>query len=157
DTGQIPNNAAVTINLSGRLDLNNQGEIIGPLTMNGGNVTTGTGTLQLNGNVTATSDANGNPARMIGTVELNLATRTFTVNDGVSAPEMVIDAEITGFFSEGLIKAGAGSLVRNNGAGVFPHYTGTTTVNAGTLRGNGNYSGSHVVNSGGILGGTGTV
>jgi autotransporter-associated beta strand protein len=156
--GQLPNNGAVTVNLSGHLDLNNQAEMIGPLTMNGGNVTTGTGTLQLNGNVTASSDPNGNPARMSGTVDLNLATRTFTVNDGVGAPEMVIDAEITGFFSEGLIKAGAGSLVRNNGAGVFPHYTGTTTVNAGTLRGNGNYSGSaHVVNSGGILGGTGTV
>src|SRR5262249_13565027 len=139
-----------------RLDLNDENETIGALTMNGGNVTTGTGRLFLNANVTATSDANGNPARMSGIVSLNGATRTFTVNDGVGAPEMIIDADIIGDVN-GLTKAGTGSLVRNNGTGAN-HYTGTTTVNAGTLRGNGNYSGStHVVNSGGILGGTGTV
>src|SRR5262249_17655444 len=126
NTGQIPNNAAVAVNLSGRLDLNDENETIGALTMNGGNVTTGTGRLFLNANVTATSDANGNPARMSGIVSLNGATRTFTVNDGVGAPEMIIDADIIGDVN-GLTKAGTGSLVRNNGTGAN-HYTGTTTV-----------------------------
>jgi autotransporter-associated beta strand protein len=49
---EIPDTAQVTVNLNGLLDLNNDNEIIGGLTMLGGTVSSGTGTLFENGNFT---------------------------------------------------------------------------------------------------------
>ena len=101
------------------------------LTMTGGTLTSD-GTVTLGGDVAATSDANG-PATIDGdgTLDLGTAARTFTVNDGPGADDLVVDAIIAGGF--GLTKAGTGKAVLNNDN----TYTGTTTLTAGTLIVNG--------------------
>ncbi len=150
---QIPDAALLTIATSGRLDLNGFIEMIGPLTMTGGSVTTGDGILILGGNVTTNAAAAA--AQISGNLRLGGGTRTFTVADGAAADDLVLAAVVSdGAAEAGLIKAGPGTLVlsANN------TYTGTTTVNAGTLLVNGQQAGSAVtVAAEGRLGGSGTV
>ena len=94
-------------------------------------VTTGSGTLTLGGDVT--SVATGNPTgsdTISGKLNLGNATRTFTVGDsGGNFAEMDVQAAISGS-GVGITKAGGGVLVLS-GANT---YTGATTVNAGLLR-----------------------
>jgi autotransporter-associated beta strand protein len=52
NANQIANAGNVTINCNSQLDLNNNSDTISSLTMAGGTVTTGTGTLVVNGNIT---------------------------------------------------------------------------------------------------------
>src|SRR5205085_1165352 len=83
-----------------------------------------------NGNVTATSTAKG-PATITGsgTLELNGATRTFTVNNGPQASDMVIANVIHGTGVEGLTKAGLGRLELD----AVEAYTGLTTITKGNV------------------------
>ena len=124
---QIESN--VTINSSGKLDLNNNNEILAAatLTMTAGNITTGTGILTLGGDVTG--NAHALSATISGNLSLGGVTRTFTIANGAAAADMQISAVISGTGAEGLIKAGAGTLVFSGGN----TYTGPTTVNAGVL------------------------
>jgi len=129
--GQIADTAAVTVNSTGHLDLGSKSDAIGNLTMTGGQVT-GTGTLTLNGEVTATSASATNPATISAALSLGTATRSVTVTQGPAAADLVIDGVISGGAGVGLTKAGAGTL---EFAGAQSNtYAGTTTVNAGTLR-----------------------
>src|SRR5439155_5456157 len=96
---QIANTAAVTVKSSGLLDLFGRSETIGPLTLTGGTVSTGTGTLTLGGNVTTT--ASSVMASIEGKLALG-ATRTFAVPIGSVAPDLSISAVISG--SGGLTK-----------------------------------------------------
>src|SRR5262249_39060433 len=126
--GQIAATAKVTVNGSGQLDLGGLSNAIAGLTMTGGKVT-GTGTLTLNGDVTATSASW--PASITGLnggfPNLGRAARTFTVNPGGSAEADLVLGETSA--PAGLIKEGAGTLlVREN------HGTVNARVNAGTLR-----------------------
>jgi fibronectin-binding autotransporter adhesin len=117
-------NKAVTINTDGLLDLNNFSDTIGALTMTGGSVSTGTGTLTLGGDVT------GNASSSSATISGNLAlggNRIFNIADGAAATDMLVSAVVSGAFN--ITKNGAGTLVFS-GANT---YTGTTTVNGGTL------------------------
>jgi autotransporter-associated beta strand protein len=62
---EIPDSGAVTVNLGGLLNLNNNAETIGSLTVAGGTVSSGTAMLTVNGNLTvpgssATAVINGN-------------------------------------------------------------------------------------------------
>jgi autotransporter-associated beta strand protein len=123
---QLQTTVPVTINTSGLLDLNGHTDDIGTLTMNAGRITTGTGTLVLFANVTATSDATG-IAFISGRVQLN-STRTFNVTSGGSfLPDLRIAANIIG--AGGITKAGNGEFA----LGGSNSYTGTTTVMAGGL------------------------
>lgn len=102
-----------------------------------------TGTFDLAGFNQTVGDLSGP-----GTVAIS--TGTFTAG---TANNRTFAGRFTG--SGAFIKQGSGllELTGNNAA-----YTGTTTVNAGTLAVNGDLSGSAVtVNAGGTLGGTGTV
>src|SRR5439155_18702510 len=80
--------APVTVNgtrLAGQgvLDLNNFSDTVASLTMLSGNVTTGTGTLTLGGNVTSIAvAAPTSPATITGNLSLGPVTRTFTVGLG---------------------------------------------------------------------------
>lgn len=132
NSNQMDPFAAVTIDNSGRFDLNGFSQTVGSLTMDGGNITSGAGTLRLNGNVTATSATNGY-AIISGNLALNGVTRTFTVNDSDYSPDMVISAVISDGIAGtgGIIKAGTGpGELYLTGANT---YSGPTTVNSGYL------------------------
>jgi fibronectin-binding autotransporter adhesin len=123
DINQVPNKA-VTINSDGLLDLNNFSDSIGSLNMTGGNVTTGSGTLTLGGDVT--SNASASTATISGKLALG-ANRIFNIADGAAATDMLVSADISGAF--GVTKNGTGELVFS-GANT---YTGPTIINAGDL------------------------
>ena len=87
--------------------------------------TTGSGSVVLAGNVSVI----GNSASSIsGKLDLNGATRTFTVADGAANPDLSISAVISGT-GAGLTKSGTGTLDLI-GANT---YTGGTTLNAGVV------------------------
>src|SRR5438093_2307085 len=71
---QIANTSDVTVKNSGLFDLNDHDDRIGSLTMQGGTVDSGTGTLALGGNLTTMNDAN--TATINGNLSLGGASRT---------------------------------------------------------------------------------
>lgn len=152
---QIANASAITVNVSGLLNLNNRNDTVGAMTLNSGNVSTGTGTLTLNGNVTANGIVvSGNlpeRATISGNVALGGAARTFTVNGHQGIPVLRMEALVSGVV--GLTKAGNGQmrLFANN------TYTGVTTLNAGVLVVEGNQGGSPTTVNGGRLEGSGRI
>jgi autotransporter-associated beta strand protein len=123
---------------------------------------TGTSTLTLGGNVTY--DATNNPGTAtisVPTLALGTAARTFTVGNSTNAAaDMTVTSVISGGTGGAIVKDGAGTLVLNNASNST--YTGTTTVNGGTLQvgvtGVGTTgTGAVTVASTGTLAGTGTV
>ena len=170
---QIQPTAAVTIFASGLLNLNGFNNTIGngqvnALTITGGSVATGTGTLTLGSNVAdLAANTDITPASISGNLNLGGTTRTFDVaagilggenpNGTVQTPGVALpntnDMAISAVISNGglnKIDTGKLQLTGNNG------YTGTTTVSGGTLLVDGTQTGSAVtVNSPATLGGTG--
>lgn len=144
---QIADTTAVTVNSSGKFDLNGKAETIASLTVTGGNLTIGAGTLtnagslsMTGGNVSSTgvgklvlggdltTIASASSATISNNLDLGGATRTFTVNDGTATTDLDISAVIS---NGGLTKAGTGVLILNGSSANT--YGGDTTVNAGTL------------------------
>ncbi|MCX6376442.1 MAG: autotransporter-associated beta strand repeat-containing protein, partial [Armatimonadetes bacterium] len=123
---QIDPSSSVSILNSGLLDLNSFASAIGSLSMTGGAITTGTGTLSLNGHVTGNADAS--TATISGKVGMLGMLHQFTIADGTAA----IDMDISAVLSTGsLTKTGTGTL-RFSGTAANT-YTGLTTVSNGTL------------------------
>jgi autotransporter-associated beta strand protein len=119
---------------SGTLDLNNFNATTNGLTLGGGaagsiaTVTTGTGVLTLNNDVTY--DATNNPlgATITGKLDLGGATRKFIIGDSTNATaDLTVSAIVSG--AVGLTKTGVGTMVLS-GANT---YTGLTTVSSGVL------------------------
>jgi autotransporter-associated beta strand protein len=143
---QIP--SPVFINNSGVLNLNGHTDTIPGITMTGGLVQTGTGTLIMNGAIA--SNAFGSPAVINGKISLRGIVDAFDIADGSADQDMIINATILdGFVAKDL----SGTLVlsaNNSNAGI--------EVLAGTVRANG-FDPNTVVNlsSGALFGGTGTV
>jgi autotransporter-associated beta strand protein len=111
----------------------------------------GTGILQLNASISQNIDA------------LN-GTGTVTIVAGGAAVLTIGSNGGSGSFSGTMVNGAAALSIAKNGAGAQTlsgalTHTGTTTVNGGTLLVNGSKSGTGAVsvNSGGTLGGTGTV
>ena len=127
NNAQLPSTTDVTVNSGALLDLNNHTEALGALTLNAGDVETGSGTLTLGGNVTA-GGVDG-IASIRGNLSLGAATRTFDIlpdPDG-SYPQIYIYATVSG--SGGILKTGAGALSL---AGTNT-YSGLTVVSGGAL------------------------
>jgi autotransporter-associated beta strand protein len=125
---QVADAAAVTVNGSGLFDLNGFTDTIGPLTLYAGKVTTGTGLLTLNGDVTTL--AAGGAATIRGHLDLGAAAaRTFTIANGTSGTDLDIAATISGAPGVALVKQGPGTL-RLRGD---DNYAGPTLVSRGTL------------------------
>jgi autotransporter-associated beta strand protein len=153
-SNQISDSSAVTINSSAQLDLQSHDDAIRTLTLIGGRVSTGTGILQLNGDVIASSDLLGTSAVIEGNLGLGGNTRTFTVFSGSAAVDLLITAKISAQAGIGLIKAGTDTL-RLTGNNT---YSGQTIVNAGRLQVDGSQPSSFVVvNAGASLGGLGRI
>ncbi len=124
-SNQTPDGQGVTILGDGWVDLNTFAEVIGPLTMTGGRVTTDTGTLTLGGQVTG--NAFTTSATISGNLALGVSNRIFDIADGAAAVDMDISAIVSGTVA--LTKSGAGTMVFS-GAN---NYSGATSVNAGVL------------------------
>lgn len=152
-SNQIENGSSVTINDGGTLALNGNSESIGGLTMTGGTVTTGTGTLTLGGNVTVDAPSNADSSSIIGNLDLGGSARTFTVANGSAATDLSIPAVISDS-TTGITVTGGGTVdlsAQNT-------YSGTTTIDGSgtTLLVNGTV-GPVQVDAGATLGGSGTV
>ena len=120
--------SATTVNNGGTLDLNNFSGTIGALAVNsgvtGGQVTTGTGTLTLGGDITSTGGSA--TASISGNLNLGGVTRNITTTN--AADGLGISAVISG--TAGITKAGAGTVTLSGANS----YTGLTTISAGTLK-----------------------
>jgi autotransporter-associated beta strand protein len=120
------------------------------------NVTSGAGTLALNGDVTVASVGAGGPAvaTLGGTVFLGSVSRTFTVANTTNAQaDLMVSATLFGP-GHGIVKEGLGTM-EITGTNT---YAGPTVINAGTFLVTGSASASaFTVNTGGTLGGAGTV
>ena len=136
DSNEVNDSTSVTVYRSGLFDLNNRNEYIGALTLVGGQVSTGTGVLSLNRDLTAQSAAANAPSRITGKLSLgppgNYA-RTFTVNQGPApaAADLIINGAISGSINQVLVKNGTGTLKLT---GSTPNtFVGETKVNQGVL------------------------
>lgn len=169
---QILDSATVRVESDGLFDLNGLAETVatlrvldgdvftrangdltvGTLDMAGGRVTVGSGgELILNGNVTATSSALETATiEGAGLVNLNGATRDFTVTDGPQLVDLRVDSVISGP-GVGLNKRGNGLMELETVAA----YSGDTTIFGGDLRVDGQVG--HVDLEGGTLSGEGVV
>jgi autotransporter-associated beta strand protein len=125
----IADTAPVTINNSGVLRMVFRDDTIGVLTLNGGAVDTGTGTLALNGDVFA--NATNQTANILGNLSLGGATRTIYTVGTSNTPDLQISAVISdGGAAAGFNKIGEGSL-ELSGANIF---NGPVSVTDGVLR-----------------------
>ncbi len=121
---QIQISVPITINSSGLLDLNGHSDDLGDLTFNGGHITTGAGTLNLNGNVTANANTNSQ-AIIDGQMSISSPWIFNTVGHHFS-PDLIINAAISGV-GGGITKNGVGelSLTASNS------FSGLVTLNDG--------------------------
>ncbi len=139
---QLWSTVPISIESSGRLDLNGFADTVGPITFSGGRATSGSGgLLYLGGNVTTV----GGTGSLEGRVEL-LVTRTFNVSEAAGA-DLSVSAQVTG--PGGITKTGPGHLYLGNAN----TYQGLTTVNEGLVyvdddNALGSTAGGTVVNAG---------
>jgi autotransporter-associated beta strand protein len=135
NSNKIADGSTVTINADGLLDLNGNVDKIGALILTGGQVATGTGYLQLGGDVT--SNAAGNTAVIDGIIHLDNASRTFNVATG---GDLTVKARVD---NGSIVKTGAGTMYLTHDNITGGGYTGTVTVSAGVLNiSNGNALGT---------------
>ncbi len=127
------NTETIDINNSSLSTVNGNVNLSGVLTFADSTLeTTGAGTILLGGNVTVNGTT---PTSLKGQLSLGTTgTRTFNVSDatGSSDADLRIDANILPIAGN-LVKTGNGTLALNGNS----QYTGTTSVNAGTLEVNG--------------------
>jgi autotransporter-associated beta strand protein len=140
DNQQIADSARVKVDRSALLDLNGHDDALGPLTLTGGRVETGAGTLTLGGDVTSDLPPSATDAQSVihGRLSLGGATRTFTVADGSLVHDLGLDAQVvSGASGVGLIKQGPGTMrlgFNESGTPGDPNQiSGTVTVNEGRL------------------------
>ncbi len=142
NSSQIANTATVTINGGATLDLAGFNQTLAGVIFNntGGNtptLSTGVGTLTLNGNISATSQNLGAVSTISGNLNLNGANRTFNVapvewnSDNLNPLLATLDitAVIGGSGGAGLIKTGTGLLQLSAGNA----FTGNVDLQQGGL------------------------
>ena len=153
-SNQIASTSAVSIAWTGLLDLNGFTNTIGPLTMTGGNLSTGTGTLTLTAGVTTL--ASSTPAVITGNLSLGTGStpQTFMIASGqTTGNDLNIAAVVSGGPGVDLLKAGLGTM-QLSAPPSGNTYLGPTLVSAGTLDANANAlvdASGTTVNSGATL------
>jgi autotransporter-associated beta strand protein len=143
-SNQIADTASITVNAGAAFDLNGHDETIANLTLTGGTINTGTGTLTLSGNVT--SNAASSSATINGKLNLTGAAPRLSVNNGIAVNDLVVAASIS---AGSLTKLGPGTLVLS---GNNSSCAGTTTVSGGVL----DVANAAALGSGPVLALTGT-
>jgi autotransporter-associated beta strand protein len=119
--------SAVAVDQGAQLDLNNNADTVGGLTLTAGLVTTGgSGVLTLNGNIVTNAAATA--ATINGNLALGTATRAITVVHGTGPGDLIIKA-VVGGTNVGLTKLGGGMLELS----AANTYTGPTTLMEGSL------------------------
>ncbi|TAK97141.1 MAG: hypothetical protein EPO07_13855, partial [Verrucomicrobia bacterium] len=120
---EIADSGNVTVNRLSKWDLDDHIETISALTLSGGSVTTGIGTLTLGGNLTSLPSIAS--ASISGQLSLGGVTRTFSVGTDSASPDLLISANIIeGSASAGITKTGVGQLTLS-GSNSF---TGVLTI-----------------------------
>jgi autotransporter-associated beta strand protein len=127
-TSQLGVSSSVTVNSSGRLDLDGFSGALGSLAMTSGNVDTGAGILGLNGDLTVNSASA--PANITGNLSLQGGTRTFSVANGAAAADLVVAAVIGNGTGSGAITKTGGGTAQFTAANT---YSGITAINEGKL------------------------
>src|SRR5437762_2223759 len=130
NSDQVADTSTLNVNgSSSTIDLNGFSDTVGAVSMTGGTIATGSGTLHLAGNVT--SAASAATATISGNVDLGAVTRVFTVADGTPADDLVVSGNIYG--TGGINKMGNGmlALTGNNS------FAGGITISAGSVRSSG--------------------
>jgi autotransporter-associated beta strand protein len=128
----------VTVNRLSTWDLNGHVETIASLTLSGGSVTTGTGTLTLGGNITTIASIT--TSSISGLLSLGGVTRTISVGSGSASPDVLISANISdGASSAGITKTGSGQMTLS-GSNIF---TGMFTVDGFVVLANDNALGAN--------------
>ncbi|MCB1086036.1 MAG: autotransporter-associated beta strand repeat-containing protein, partial [Verrucomicrobiae bacterium] len=126
-TNQI-GTVTVNVNHGGSLDLAGKDDGVGAITMTGGTIETGAGTLTLGGTFTY---APGGQAIVNGNLSLGNANRTFAISDGASVNDVVINATISG-------GGASGAITKSNIVGTLVlagdnTFSGGVTLQGGTL------------------------
>lgn len=135
---QLSVNVTITINETGLLDLNDLGDDVGVIILNGGRIETGTGILDLRGSVSAAGvrrlaipTSQFFTATIAGRIDLGISGRTFTVSHNssfsASRPELLVSAQISG--PAPLIKDGSGDMELSGDNSL----TGNVEVRSGRL------------------------
>jgi autotransporter-associated beta strand protein len=123
DNNQINATIPVQLNSGGLLDLNNYNATAGPLTFNGGEITTETGTLTLSSDVTILP---GSSSAIVGQLSLGGTTRQF--NFGTNSDIYNYAAISDGGSSSGItVNGGYLGLMNDNS------YTGPTVLNSSII------------------------
>lgn len=146
---QIADTSPITLRATGLLDLNGSQESIGALTILGGTIKTGSGTLTFLEDILCDGPAiNGSNtgSDLYGNLSLGAQTRTFTTT---AFGSLSVFGNITGAAGAGITKKGAG------GMGLFGtnSYSGLTMVSEGSL-GAGTVAGNSKTPLGTTAGGT---
>ncbi|QEL16257.1 beta strand repeat-containing protein [Limnoglobus roseus] len=127
--GQIPN-IPIIVGSDGVLNLLGHTDFVGGLTLNGGQLATGGGTLGLNDDITVTANAtlNVDGATKAGNVALQPNDHNFDVAPGVT---LTVKTRLTGPGNVAVI--GGGTVAYENAGPTANDYTGQTRVYDGTL------------------------
>jgi autotransporter-associated beta strand protein len=143
----------VTLSDSSLLDLAGLSDWVGPISLQGAQITAGAGTLYFSGNITVNGSTVAQSV-ISGNAQIYDGTYTITSVGHNYSPDLVISANVSsgGSGSPGLIKTGGGevSLTGNNS------FTGPVTINGGDLWAQtstalGNTNTPATVNNGGTL------
>ncbi len=124
-----PTSGASTVSMSAGVSQFINNLVLGGSAGTISSVVTGTGTLTMNGNLLYDVTSNPAPATISGLFALNSSQPNFNINGGaaVGVPDVTVTAAISGGGAS-VVKNGAGNLQFGSNS-----YTGSTTVNAGTL------------------------
>ena len=129
-SNQIADSSDVSVFAGGAFDLNGFNEAIDDLNLTGGDVSTGAGTLTLDG--TLTSSASDATATVSGNLSLP-ASATIAVNDADATA--IYDLDIMPPRSPGPPTASPRPApARSSSTRTTPSFTGNTTISAGVLR-----------------------
>jgi autotransporter-associated beta strand protein len=130
---QIADNAPITLNSSGLLDINGHVEVLGPLTFNGGHLDSGNPntSVWLGGDVTVNANINAQAIMDGGIFFYGNTNRIFNTVDHYWSPDIRVNAFVSGQTTAALVKTGVGELglYHTNNS-----YLGLTLVQQGSLQ-----------------------